>query len=309
MTVFFANTNRKSRISGNFPSYRRNDGYDSKVSERKVQKTVLAERSGSVDAVAGREAKAEAHRGAVVWRRSPTTDAPLVLSPSILALFMLALAVGKFIWSVLMRIFRRLQPISIVLFLALVAFLIGFVAFSEKVTSMQSPVLDEPADAIVVLTGGQSRIQAALDLLKGKQGKRLLISGVHPSTTEKSLQRATHTDPSLFDCCVDLDRSALNTVGNATESERWIRANNYHRVIVVTNNYHIPRSILEMSYRMQDVEFVPYPVVNGEKRAHSWVAEGDTLRVLFIEYVKYLGAALRVGGAKIFGDTFTPDLG
>ncbi|MND35447.1 hypothetical protein D3C80_260850 [compost metagenome] len=309
MTVFFANTNRKSRISGNFPSYRRNDGYDSKVSERKVQKTVLAERSGSVDAVAGREAKAEAHRGAVVWRRSPTTDAPLVLSPSIPALFMLALAVGKFIWSVLMRIFRRLQPISIVLFLALVAFLIGFVAFSEKVTSMQSPVLDEPADAIVVLTGGQSRIQAALDLLKGKQGKRLLISGVHPSTTEKSLQRATHTDPSLFDCCVDLDRSALNTVGNATESERWIRANNYHRVIVVTNNYHIPRSILEMSYRMQDVEFVPYPVVNGEKRAHSWVAEGDTLRVLFIEYVKYLGAALRVGGAKIFGDTFTPDLG
>ena len=61
-----------------------------------------------------------------------------------------------------------------------------------------------------------------------------------------------------------------------------------------------------MSYLMQDVEFVPYPVVNGEKRAHSWVAEGDTLRVLFIEYVKYLGAALRVGGAKIFGSAFEP---
>ncbi|KAA9369178.1 YdcF family protein [Ochrobactrum quorumnocens] len=299
MTALFANTDRKSRISGNFPSYRRNDGYDNKVSERKVQQTVSAGRSESVDAVAGREAKAEAHIGAVVWRRSRTTDAPSVLSPSLLAL-----VVGKFIWSVLMRVFRRLQPISIVLFLALVTFLIGFVAFSEKVNSMQSPVLGEPADAIVVLTGGQSRIQAALDLLKGKQGKRLLISGVHPSTTEKSLQRATHTEQSLFDCCVDLDRSALNTVGNATESERWIRANNYHRVIVVTNNYHIPRSILEMSYRMQDVEFVPYPVVNGEKRAHSWVAEGDTLRVLFIEYVKYLGAALRVGGAKIFGSTF-----
>ena len=302
MTVFFANTDRKSRISGNFPGYRRNDGYDSKVSEHKVQQTVLAGRSESVDAVAGREAKTEAHMGAVVWRRSRETDAPSSAhTPS-----MLASAVGKFIWSVLMRVFRRLQPISIVLFLALVAFLIGFVAFSEKVTSMQSPVFDEPADAIVVLTGGQSRIQAALDLLKDKQGKRLLISGVHPSTTEKSLQRATHTEQSLFDCCVDLDRSALNTVGNATESERWIRANNYHRVIVVTNNYHIPRSILEMSYRMQDVEFVPYPVVNGEKRAHSWVAEGDTLRVLFIEYVKYLGAALRVGGAKIFGSAFEP---
>ncbi|MFS2325448.1 YdcF family protein [Brucella sp. H1_1004] len=284
MTAFFAHTDRKSRIPGSFPTYRRNGSYDGKSNEHAV------EYRESNDAAARQEAGA--HMGAVVWRRSSTIDAPSGL----------ALAGAKFLWSLLMRVFRRLQPVSIFLFLVIVAFLIGFVVFSEKVTSMQSPALDTPADAIVVLTGGQSRIQAALDLLKNKQGKRLLISGVHPSTNEKDLQRATHTDASLFNCCVDLDRSALNTVGNATESERWIRANKYRRVIVVTNNYHIPRSILEMSSRMQDVEFVPYPVVNGEKRAHSWVAESDTLRVLFIEYIKYIGAAIRVGGAKIFGE-------
>lgn len=283
MTAFFANTSRKPRISASFPTYRRNDSYDGLAKESPF------ENSEGDDAVAGRGAGSEL--GAVVWRRSRTVDAPSGL----------ALAGGKFLRSLLMRVFRRLQPVSIFLFLVIIVFLIGFVAFSEKVTSMQSPVLDQPADAIVVLTGGQSRIQAALDLLKDKQGKRLLISGVHPSTTKKSLQRATFTEQSLFDCCVDLDRSALNTVGNATESERWIRANDYHRVIVVTNDYHIPRSILEMSSRMQDVEFVPYPVVNGEKRSNSWVAESDTLRVLFIEYVKYIGAVIRVGGAKIFG--------
>ena len=37
------------------------------------------------------------------------------------------------------------------------------------------------ADAIIVLTGGQSRIDAALDLLKSGKGERLLISGVNPS--------------------------------------------------------------------------------------------------------------------------------
>ena len=63
----------------------------------------------------------------------------------------------------------------------------------------------------------------------------------------------------------------------------------------------MPRSILEMSYRMKDVEFVPYPVVNTEGRGQSWVAEGDTLRVLFVEYVKYLGAVVRVGTSEIFG--------
>ncbi|WP_343312960.1 YdcF family protein [Brucella sp. BE17] len=207
----------------------------------------------------------------------------------------------QFLWSLIMRILKRFQPVSIVLFVLLVTFVAGFVAFGEWVSRMAPPVSDAPADAIVVLTGGQARIQAAVDLLKLQRGKRLLISGVHPSTNEKMLQRATHAEPSLFDCCVDLDRSALNTAGNAEESERWIRSNDYSRVIVVTNNYHIPRSILEMSYRMKDVEFVPYPVVNGERRDQGWVAESDTLRVLFVEYVKYLGAIVRVGGAEIFG--------
>ncbi len=37
----------------------------------------------------------------------------------------------------MMRMFRRFQPVSIVLFVILLAFLVGFVVFGEKVTSMQ----------------------------------------------------------------------------------------------------------------------------------------------------------------------------
>ncbi|MBC2883834.1 YdcF family protein [Ochrobactrum sp. CM-21-5] len=300
MIIFSTNTGRRVQIPGNSPSYRRNAGYDSKVNEGRIPRMLRnGYRTGGDGVEKGRTANSS-HMDAVVWCRSRS---PLSASS-------FGMASARLLWSIVMRVFRRLQPISIVLFLAVIAFLIGFVAFSEKVTGMQPPALNEPADAIVVLTGGQSRIQAAVDLLQDKRGKRLLISGVHPSTNEKSLQRATHAEQGLFDCCVDLDRSALNTVGNATESERWIRANNFHRVIVVTNNYHIPRSILEMSYRMKDVEFVPYPVVNGERREHSWVSEGDTLRVLFIEYVKYLRAAVRVGVAEVFGiETFNRSLG
>ena len=291
MTIFWPNTLRRSQIPGSFPSYRRNAAYDSQRNNGRIAHALGGGYRASNDAVAKGQTAEEMRAGAVVWRRSP----PVVAPSSLL------LAPARFLWSVMMRMLRRFQPISIVLFGLLLAFLVGFVAFGEKVTSMTPPVIDEPADAIVVLTGGQSRIQAAVDLLQEKRGKRLLISGVHPSTNEKSIQRATHADPSLFDCCVDLDRSARNTIGNAEESEHWIRNNGYNRVIVVTNNYHMPRSILEMSYRMKDVEFVPYRVVNTEGRGQSWVAEGDTLRVLFVEYVKYLGAVVRVGTSEIFG--------
>jgi hypothetical protein len=86
MTAFFTNTGRKSRISGNFPSYRRNDGYDSKKGERKVQQTVSVGHSGSVDAAADREMGADT--GAVVWRRSRTIGATSTLAST----------VGKFLW-------------------------------------------------------------------------------------------------------------------------------------------------------------------------------------------------------------------
>lgn len=290
MTIFSTHTPRRARIAGNFPAYRRNAVYDSKG---KGGAGPIAPRGGywtDNDAFDDGKLESRGHSGAVVWRRSPAVAAPPRISNAF-----------RLLWSVMMRVLRRFQPVSIVLFAILVAFLAGFVVFSEKVTGMQPPVIGEPADGIVVLTGGQSRVQAGIDLLKDKRGKRLLISGVHPATNEKALQRATHADAALFSCCVDLDRSALNTVGNAAESERWIRSHDYHRVIVVTNNYHIPRSILEMSYRMKDVEFIAYPVVNGERREHSWVSEGDTLRVLFLEYVKYLGAAIRVGVAELSG--------
>lgn len=238
----------------------------------------------------GRQTSSALSIAAVVGlrRTSPTLSAAM-------------LALLKFMWLAMKRVLRRLQPVSIFLFFAIIAFLVGFIVFSEKVSGLRPPVLETPVDAIVVLTGGQSRIQAAVELLKDRQGQRLLISGVNPATNKETLQRATQTEQGLFDCCVDLDRSALNTVGNAEESERWIRANGYQRVIVVTNNYHMPRSILEMSHRMKDVEFIPYPVVSGENRGHSWVAEGDALRVLFIEYTKYLGAVIRISWLQIVG--------
>lgn len=204
-------------------------------------------------------------------------------------------------WSLLKRVIRRCQPVSIVLFVVFIAFGIGFVVFSEKVANMETPATIEQVDGIVVLTGGQARVDVALGLLKDNRGRRLLISGVHPTTKPEVLQRITHTDPRLFDCCVDLDRSAMNTIGNAIESARWIRANGYKRVIIVTNNYHMPRSLLELSRLMNDVEFVPYPVINTDLRQNSWMRQGDTLRVLLTEYVKYLGAAVGLTKLSIFG--------
>ena len=176
---------------------------------------------------------------------------------------------------------------------ACAAFFIGFAAFSTHVARLATPASLEDADAIIVLTGGHQRLDAAVDLLKSGKGKRLLISGVHPSARPVDLQRATGGDARLFACCVDIDRAALDTIGNAEESAKWVNTHAYDKVIVVTNNYHMPRSLLELERMIDSAELLPYPVVNTRLDDGAWLLNPDARRVLFMEYTKFLAAVVR----------------
>ncbi len=193
----------------------------------------------------------------------------------------------------LRRWIRALAVSAAVLLCGGLAFLGGFAAFSTHVARLTTPVEQRDADAIIVLTGGEKRLDAAFDLLRSGKGQRLLISGVNPSARIVDLQLATGGDPDLFACCVDIDRAALDTIGNAEESAKWVNNHAYGSVIVVTNNYHMPRSLLELKRMIGDTDLLPYPVVNTRLDGGEWMTKREALRVLFIEYAKYLAAVVR----------------
>ena len=87
------------------------------------------------------------------------------------------------------------------------------------------------------------------------------------------LQAATGGDTALFSCCVDIDHAALDTIGNAEESAKWVRSHDYGSVILVTNNYHMPRSLLEMGRLLGKEELEPYPVVNSRLDNGGWIVQ------------------------------------
>ena len=159
------------------------------------------------------------------------------------------------------RLRTALRFSSLCLLLLVALFAGGFGWFASKVSHMTTPANPAKADAIIVLTGGQARLDAAIDLLASGKGERLLISGVHPSASRRQLQAATGGDKALFSCCVDIDRAALDTIGNAEESAKWVESHAYGSVILVTNNYHMPRSLLEMGRLPYDV--LPCEVVSA----------------------------------------------
>lgn len=153
------------------------------------------------------------------------------------------------------------------------------------------------ADGIVVLTGGAERIAQAFDLLAGGRARRLLVTGVNQATRAQDLA-AARPDPSagrdLVRCCVDLDRNALNTLGNALETARWARQNRFGSLIVVTASYHMPRTLMELRRALPDVRLVPYPVVPDGLNLGAWWHDPQTVRLLAYEYAKYAVASFRL---------------
>lgn len=181
----------------------------------------------------------------------------------------------------------------------------GFVGYLAQLRGTEAKP-ERQADGIVVLTGGASRVSDAVDLLAGGYGKRLLISGVHPTNDASDISRSLPESKSFINCCVDLDHSAINTRSNAAQTKRWVHERGFRSVIVVTSNYHMPRAIVELSHAMPDIDLIPYAVVGEKWRDEPWWSSGPTLRLLLFEYVKYVAAEVRVRLADV-GVDLMPD--
>src|ERR1700727_3641513 len=188
---------------------------------------------------------------------------------------------------------KRRAVIVSVLAIAFVALAAGFVGFLSQLHGTEAKP-SRSADGIVVLTGGASRVSDAMELLADGYGKRLLISGVHPTNAVSDISRSLSDNQEYLSCCVDLDRSAVNTRSNAAETRRWAHDRGFKSLIVVTSNYHMPRAIVELSHAMPDIALIPYAVVGDKWRDEPWWTSGATFRLLLSEYVKYVAVEMRV---------------
>ena len=126
-------------------------------------------------------------------------------------------------------------------------------------------------------------------------GQRLLISGVNPGTRSNEIARLVPEHQRWFSCCVDLDHSATNTIGNAIETRRWVEERGFKSLIVVTANYpHAARHGRAGARASRRGAGALCGGVGAGPRRELVGRIRSTARLLFLEYLKYIVASVRM---------------
>lgn len=160
----------------------------------------------------------------------------------------------------------------------------GYVAFIWHLESLRVEDRETKTDAIVVLTGGNFRIQTGLELFSRGLAPNLFITGVHATVKEKEILATWKGKENLPKCCLILGHKATTTLENAEETLDWATKNKIKSIRLVTSLYHMPRALIEFHAAMPDMIILANPVEETD-----YVPEDQKYWILtFSEYNKAL---------------------
>ena len=160
---------------------------------------------------------------------------------------------------------------------------------------MESPT--RQSDGIVVITGGQQRLDAGLTLLATDTAAKLLISGVGAGLSKVILANDLQLDQTQRDlliCCAELEFAARDTRGNARAAGHWAEINKLESMYLVTANYHMPRAKLAFEREMPHINLQYWPVSPDDLQIDSWWTNPGLVRLLAREYAKFLAEFIRL---------------
>lgn len=161
----------------------------------------------------------------------------------------------------------------------LIVWALGFVWFAS---TLPQPAGAERTDAIVVPTGSGGRIPRGIELLREGAADKMLVTGVDAEVKPREFMAEFGVEQRLMDCCITLGFSALDTRGNARETAEWIAENDFSSLRLVTADWHMRRTAVELADRLPAEVHV----------LRDGVPTQPSFATLFGEYHKLLAAWL-----------------
>ncbi len=147
-------------------------------------------------------------------------------------------------------------------------------------------------EAVLVLTGDRNRIPKAMKLLHERPSKICIISGANRMATLADLvnqQGKSAVNIHAVWKRILLESRSSSTIENATESLPLLKKHKIRRVLLVTSEYHMPRSTEIFQKSSPDIEFWPI-AVPSEVSELNWIPNQTLLLGIskfIVEYWKW----------------------
>jgi uncharacterized SAM-binding protein YcdF (DUF218 family) len=185
-----------------------------------------------------------------------------------------------------------MKVIIAIIFITLGLWFGGFIYFLSLVPAQSrayKPDDYKAAEAMVIFTGDNNRISDGLELSNASNIKYILISGVAlNSSLNQIVDNYQNKKFYLNNLQIELGRKATNTIGNIQETAEWVQKNNFHSIILVTSNYHVPRCAILFSKKLKLNSLIIYPTFSDKFDKQKWWKNTRSIILIFNEYHKYL---------------------
>lgn len=189
----------------------------------------------------------------------------------------------------MIRLLIRFVKLSVGL---VIVILIGMIWFGFTLPSDPENEPDK-TDAIVVFTGGMDRIREGARLLQSGRGDVMFVSGVNRKVDRNELLRRAGDLTPVQRERIFIGYTAGDTVGNADEVAQWAKIRNVNSVRLVTANYHMRRSVMELRAKAPNLKIIAHPVFPENVTALTWWRNGTGLKIVAKEFLKYIAAFVR----------------
>ena len=183
---------------------------------------------------------------------------------------------------------KKIYPFLIILVFTVI--ITDYFFFYKKISNYKNNLGNN--NNFIVLTGGNNRVKKSLQIFfdtKNKD-KNLLISGVGKGFNKNTLKSLTqnNNNEKIIECCIEIEGVSNNTFSNAVESLKWVKTKKINSLVLLTNNYHMPRAMLEFETIFKDVKILPYVFI--DKNKIWWKRKTNYIS----EYFKYKLTYLRI---------------
>lgn len=173
----------------------------------------------------------------------------------------------------------------------------GLLLFVQSMPSRPLPAAMQ-TDAIIVLTGGNARVERGFSMLAEGAAPILMISGVGKDVTlqEMLLAHADAATRAAIDArgaAIVLDHVAVTTHTNAAEIAAFVAERRIRSARIITAHYHMQRSLAEIHAAAPTVTLVADPVFPSGFQRSQWWRHTLSRRLVISEFHKYIAVAVR----------------